>query len=118
MAILLGFHDRGWNLIFRRDGHRRQITKESEAWVDEVSRSVLFADQKCPQWESIILPREAGCETGWVAVCQDCAKDFGRFHDVQYFKAQSSVQDDAKCENDWDKRNLITQPGGYDVNDQ
>lgn len=58
------------------------------------------------------LRKEAHCESGWMAVCEDCATSFKRFHEIQYYSPRDVVTSD--CQHTWNKKSLVTQPGGFD----
>lgn len=47
-----------------------------------------------------------------MAVCDDCAVSFKRFHEIHYFTPREVVASD--CKHKWDKKSLVTQPGGFD----
>lgn len=62
------------------------------------------------------LPRRSGCESGWFAVCEDCARAFAPNQSIEYYDSRKDEPEpgNANCSHVWDKRNLVTLPDGTD----
>ena len=75
-------------------------------------KQCTFCGPDVPSVGKYFLPRRAGCESGWIAVCDTCANTFKVYHSIQYFGAQVVIAKD--CQHVWNKKSLVTQPGGYD----
>jgi hypothetical protein len=76
-------------------------------------KKCTFCGPEVPAVGKYFLPRHAGCESGWMAVCDTCAETFKVYHHIQYF--EPPAVDGNACPHEWDKKSLVTQPGGYDA---
>jgi protein-arginine kinase activator protein McsA len=75
------------------------------------SKICTFCPGKTPVGR-YFLPRKTGHESGWIYVCESCAKTFGQYQHVEYFEHRGTVK--SECVHEWRKKSLVTQEGGYD----